>query len=58
MDVEQVANEVHDAEPEALLSLDVSSDEGLRREAPLRAARVQSAALSVNTGRQVEQLEV
>ncbi|CAK9115868.1 unnamed protein product [Durusdinium trenchii] len=56
VDVEQVASEVLDAERDRLLRLDVSSDEGVglpARAERRRVAPVRSAALSVNTGRQV-----
>lgn len=64
VDVEEVASEVHDAERDRLLHMDVSSDEGdvvptsrasARGTRATRSTqpRVQSAALSVNTGRMV-----
>lgn len=64
VDVEEVASEVHDAERDRLLRMDVSSDEGdvvptsrasARGTRATRSTqpRVQSAALSVNTGRMV-----
>ncbi|CAE7481982.1 RNF165 [Symbiodinium sp. CCMP2456] len=57
VDVEIVTNEVHDAEPDRTLHMEVSSDEAEANEAMPAGQRprrpVASAALSINSGREV-----